>query len=262
MAQAIVGREAPGIFAGDSAAGFYNLDGFSTFAMTADIDWAPDYAIADLYGLFADAGLKLTAFATHASEELRRPPSFVEIGLHPDFTRMPEGTTPADKFRRLRDIYPDAVGTRSHRNVFGQNIAHAAAGSGLVYDASVFHWRLPYCQAQRDQWGLVRMSYCWEDGIQADMRLGWDMEHVPIEGPGLKIFNVHPAFIYLNCPDDDYRRAIVKDFPDLTQAPRSVLEPARYAGYGARSFLIDLLKQLRNSGARSLHLHEIAAAVR
>jgi hypothetical protein len=248
------------LFRADSAAKFYNLSGFTSFAMSADIDWAPDYAIEDLYYIFEAAGIKLTAFATHASPLLRNPPSFVEIGLHPDFTRMKPGQTQADKFSELLALFPGVIGTRSHRNVFGQNIAYAARQVGLTYDASVFHWRQAFCQARKDQWGLVRMAYNWEDGIQADMGMGWDQDHVPIDGPGLKIFNVHPAFIYLNCPDDDYRRKIVRDFPDLTKAPRSVLEPARYTGYGARSFLIDLLDRLRRSGATSLFLRDIAAA--
>jgi hypothetical protein len=251
-----------GLFAADPFADFYNLDGFSRYAMTADIDWAPDYAVADMLGLFAEAGVKLTCYATHRSPILRGTTPEVEVGLHPDYTRPhPEGGF-RRKLLELKDMFPDAVGVRSHRNFFGQNTAHFAAEAGLTYDSSVLLWRQPFCQIYRDQWGLYRMPYCWEDGIQADMRLPWTLDVVPMETPGLKIFNIHPIFIYLNCPDDDYRRAIVRDYPDLTQAPESVLAPQRHDGYGARRFLIDLLKTLKASGARDYRLADIISGGR
>lgn len=250
-----------GLFRNDPFREFYNLDGFTSFALTTDVDWAPDFCVEDVLELVAGAGLRVTAFATHRTGPLVRPPSFVEVGLHPDTTRPG-----ADGIRRkipdLLEIYPDARGLRAHRNFFGQNVAQLARASGLDYDASVLHWRQPFCQAEIDQYGLVRMTYNWEDGIHADRGLPWSLDWVPIAGPGLKIFNVHPIFIYLNCPDDDYRRRVVKDYPDLTSAPRSALAPCVHDGYGARRFLIDLLAELKGSGARSVWLREIASAGR
>lgn len=243
----------------DVFAPLYNLDGFTSYAMTADIDWAPDYAVADMLGIFADAGIKVTCFATHASQLLTRPGPCVEVGLHPDFTRPDPVHGFARKLTTLKEIYPDAVGTRSHRNLFGQNVANFAALAGLKYDSSVLLWRQPFCQIHKDQWGLHRLCYCWEDGIQADMRLPWTLDVVPLGTPGLKIFNVHPIFIYLNCPDDDYRRAIVKVYPDLTSAPESVLAAKRFDGYGARRFLVDLLARLKATGARDYLLREMVA---
>lgn len=247
-------------FAGDPFRSFYNLDGFTSVALTTDIDWAPDYAVEDLLLLVADAGFPITAFATHASSVFNGASSTVEIGLHPDNTRPHPEFGLRRKILDLKTMFPDARGVRAHRNFFGQNVAQMAADAALTYDASVFQWRRPYCQAFRDQYGLVRMSYNWEDGIQADMGLPWSLEHVPMDGPGLKIFNVHPIFIYLNCPDDDYRRRAVKDFPDLTRAPRDVLQPLVYPGYGARSFLVDLLRELKARGPKAYRLSEIAVA--
>lgn len=245
------------LFAQDPFVGLYNLHGFTTYAMTADIDWAPEYAIEDMLGLFAEAGIKITCFATHESRVLKRPPAKIEVGLHPDFTRPHPEHGLRRKILDLYELYPQAVGVRAHRNFFGQNSAQLAADAGLSYDSSVLLWRQPFCQVHRDQWGLYRLCYSWEDGIQADMGLPWSLDVVPTTSPGLKIFNVHPIFIYLNCPDDDYRRAIVQDYPDLPNAPRSVLAAKRYDGYGARSFLIDMLKMLKATRARDLMLREM-----
>jgi hypothetical protein len=166
---------------------YYNLGLQRSFSLTTDIDWAPDYAVEDLFGLVEAAGLSLSAFATHSSSLLKRAPKWAEIGLHPDNTRSDANHGLSRKILDLKEIYPEAVGVRAHRNFFGQNIAQFAAQAGLVYDASVFLWRRPWCQIFKDQYGLVRMCYNWEDGVQADMGLDWSIEHVPILGPGLKI---------------------------------------------------------------------------
>src|SRR5262245_27700561 len=227
--------------------------------MTADIDWAPEYAIDDMLDLFSDAGITVSCFATHASPVLKSAGRSVEIGLHPDYTRPHPEHGLIRKLDELKELFPEATGVRSHRNFFGQNTVDLAAKAGLTYDASVLLWRQPLCQIHKDQWGLYRLCYCWEDGIHADMHLPWTLDVLSMNTPGLKIFNIHPIVIYLNCPDDDYRRAIVKDYSDLTQAARSDLEAHRYDGYGARRFLIDLLARLKETRARSYTLREMVA---
>jgi hypothetical protein len=244
------------IFSNDPSSSLYNLDGFTSYAITADIDWAPDYAVADLLQIFADAGIKLTCYATHKSS-LMQDSASLEVGLHPDYTRLSRDNNFFAKLLDLKEIYPDAIGVRSHRNFFGQNTAHMAAQAGLLYDSSVLLWRRPFNQIHRDQWGLYRLTYCWEDGINSDMGLPWTIDQVPITGPGLKIFNLHPIFIYLNCNNDDHRRAIVKDYNDLTKAPEGRLSEQRFSGYGARSFIIDLLKVLKKTNARDYLVKEM-----
>jgi hypothetical protein len=244
----------------DPWADFYNLDGAKTFSLTTDIDWAPDYAVEDLLSLVETAGLPLTAFATHKSSLLSRPPDWLEVGLHPDNTRPDPVYGLSRKILDLKEMYPQAVGVRAHRNFFGQNTAQLASQANLAYDASVFLWQRPWCQIHKDQYGLVRMCYNWEDGVQADMGLDWSLNHVPIQGPGLKIFNVHPIFIYLNCPNDDYRRSVVSEWKNLQDAPVSALKSKIFQGYGARSFLIDLLAHLKKAGMQAVRLDAMAAA--
>ena len=149
------------IFGADPWVGYYNLGRFSSFALTSDVDWAPDYCIEDVLTLVSKFNFFLSVFATHRSPILLAASDRVEVGLHPDFTRPHPEHGIRRKILDLLDVYPDAKGVRAHRNFFGQNIAQLAVEAGLTYDASVFHWGRPFCQIERDQYGLVRMSYCW-----------------------------------------------------------------------------------------------------
>jgi hypothetical protein len=203
-------------------------------------------------------GLKITIFSTHASTLLSRPPAHVEVGLHPDFTRP--NTVLADKMTQLRELYPAAVGMRSHRNFFGQNIGDLAVAAGLKYDASVFLWNEPFCQAHYDYNNMLRFSYMWEDGIHLDMGLGLAWDKVNLRSPGLKILNVHPILIYLNSSTEEHRRSVTKRYHDLQHAPQSQILPEVNKGRGIATVWEEMLRWIADNGIRSHLLSEAWAA--
>lgn len=223
----------------------YNLDGLKTVLLTADVDWAPDFAIEFLLSEFEKLGLKLTLFATHDSPILRASPKWCEIGLHPDFTRVSGKEDFRGKFERLLTYYPDAVGTRSHRNLFGQNTCELAAAVGLKYDLSHTQFQVPGCQAFEDQYGLVRASYSWEDGLHCDYEMPMDISGIDFHSKGLKIFNFHPLLFYLNCTTDQDRRQAVQGVGALNQMTESALQPHVRTGRGIQNVARELLTHLK-----------------
>jgi hypothetical protein len=250
------------LFSRDPLKPYYNLEGLTDVVLTADIDWAPDYAIEHLFELIESFGFQLTVFATHRSRSLVNAPDFVEVGLHPDFTREGPDNRFSDKLRKLKDHYPDACGTRSHRNFFGQNIADMASKAGLIYDASTILWNQPLCQAHRDYNGMIRFSYMWEDGIHCDCNLPFDTGAVSLDTPGLKILNVHPILIYLNSPNDDHRRAVTRRYSDLTQAEKVGIDADIHSGAGIGTFYRRLLAELRKHGVATHKLEKLARIAR
>lgn len=248
-------------FSGDPFRAYYNLNGLETVVLTMDIDWAPDYATEVVLDLVAQAGMRITAYATHKSSLLKSSTNFVEIGLHPDNTRPDPTHRFSRKLPDLLEIFPDSVGFRCHRNFFGQNISDLAKSCGLRYDLSTFLWNQPFAQVYVDYNGLVRMSYIWEDGIHVDLGEPLDVLGVPLDSPGLKVLNVHPMLIFLNAPDDNLRRGLTKGISDLTTVPKSHFDGHVYTGYGLRDFYRDLLTELKSRGVRTVFARDVAAAV-
>ena len=246
-------------FTQDPFSCFYNLDGFSSVALTTDIDWAPDYAVEATLRLVDAAGFPITAFATHRTAVLRGLGPAVEIGLHPDNTRP----DPVHRFSRklpdLLEMYPEAKGLRCHRNFFGQNISDLATDAGLLYDASMFLWRQPFAQCYVDYNGLVKIPYTWEDGIHVDLNRPLDIAELQLDTPGLKILNVHPMLIYLNAPNDRLRRSACKGITDLAVTPEAHFSDSIFKGYGLARFFADLLSELRRRQVRPVLLRDIAA---
>ena len=123
-------------FERDPYARFYNLDRLTDVFLTCDVDWAPEFAIEAVLEAVRAHGQKLTIFATHRSDVLLGAPSWLEVGLHPDFTRQDGKSRFEERIAALKRVYPDAVGMRSHRDFFGNNIGDMAKQCGLRYDAS------------------------------------------------------------------------------------------------------------------------------
>jgi hypothetical protein len=246
-------------FADDPLADVYNLDGLTDVVLTGDVDWAPDYAVAHVLRIVEGFGLKIALYATHPSAILADPPDFLEVGLHPDFTRHPSRLSPREHMEQLKAWYPDATGMRGHRNVFGQNIADIAAALGLRYDVSSILWNQPFCQGHVDYNGMARFSYMWEDGLHLDMGMGLDWDRIGLETPGLKILNIHPILIYLNCRSDDERRAVTRRYSDLTTAPKAEIDADRYQGFGIASLWTQLLERLAKENVRAWHPRALAS---
>ena len=245
---------------GSPVSSFYNLSAPEDSVVTADIDWAPDYAVEFMLAKLEELHVPATVFATHRQRSLVDAGALVRVGLHPDPTRALAHTTATGMLQNLLDIYPEAVGLRCHRNFFGQNIAESAAAVGLRYDASHVSWQLPWAQAFVDQFGLVRFSYTWEDGLHCDFGLPLDSDVVDLETPGLKVLNIHPLLFFLNCVTDDDRRAAVRSYSDLTSAPYSELSQHVRHGWGIRDVTISLIERARRMNMRFAFLDDAADA--
>lgn len=238
-------------FKDDSFAKYYNLDGLTDVFLTCDVDWAPDFAIKRVIDIINQYGFNITFFATHDSPILKIPVNNIEVGLHPDFTRPHAHDWFDKKLRILKEIYPSAIGMRSHRNFFGQNIGDLAIREGLKYDASVFLFNEPFCQAHIDYNNLIRFSYMWEDGVHLDSNLGNDFSKVSLHTPGLKILNVHPILIYLNSSCESHRRSVTSMYSDLTIAREDDISVHVNKDFGITSLWISLLEYLSQKNVKT-----------
>ncbi len=245
-------------FNSDPLAPYYNLNGLTDVVLTCDIDWAPEYAIADVLELVESYGYKISFFATHKSELLLEQSESFEVGIHPDFTRQKSNYSFEDKIVRLLEIYPDSLGTRSHRNFFGQNISDMAKAAGLKYEASVFLWNESFCKTHIDYNSMVRFSYMWEDGIHLDTNTPREVSTINLNTPGMKILNIHPILIYLNAETDDQRREVTKRYSDLTKAPYNELKQFVNKGYGIKSFYTEILDYLKSQNVQTHLLKDLA----
>lgn len=236
---------------------YANWKGSGAVCLTFDVDFAPDYMLANVLRLLERYGARATFFATHASELLDAIASEGqhEVGLHPNL--MP-GSTQGANFDHildhLRHVYPQAVGNRFHVLAHSYRDLVALGQRSFLYDVSTLRFNCPYViPAWHPDLGMVLFTYTWEDGICENARLPMRLSSVDLDSPGMKILNFHPMNVYINGSDARARLTFMQENPDLLDCPQSVAETYRQRGDGAETVLLTLLERLARQ-RRSTHL--------
>ena len=188
----------------------------SPLCFTTDIEWAPEWAIRDLFTLADEHGVPLTPFLTHHSEYLaswfgmRDVVSSGDVGLHPNFLPgSTHGATVDEVITTTKAIWPEAVSFRSHCFYDDTRMIRRMAESGFRYDSNLFAFLQPMLAPIRTVAGTVRLPVFWEDDVHSGNQLSWDASglRAAFETPGLKIVNVHPLRVALNVPDEAFRES-------------------------------------------------------
>src|SRR5688500_9104547 len=108
------------------------------YYVTSDIDWAPEEVIDDFFTLLEQYKVKCTVFATHESSVIKNSNrNLFEIGIHPNYNNCLNGGSTITRQNVLEDIlniYPEAIGVRSHSLVQSSNLLQDFFDFGLVYD--------------------------------------------------------------------------------------------------------------------------------
>lgn len=240
------------------------------FAITIDIDWAPDFAIEEVAKTLTDHQVKCTWFVTHNSPAIQKlaQNSLFELGIHPNFFPFSShGNTEDEIIQFCFDIVPDAKCIRTHALLQSSRLLKKLREEyGLLTDASLY---LPYApniephilNFSHNSKPLTRIPYFWEDDLEsyrADKT--WEFTNNKFFGKGLKIFNFHPTFIYLNIDEmHGYERMKIEK---CSKKPLFELEKKEMAEYknegkGAATIFKKLVEFIHDSQKVSHTLSEI-----
>jgi hypothetical protein len=231
--------------------------GLFMFALTFDIDWAPDEVIADTLELLAASGVKATFFATHKSPLLEGfDRERFEVGLHPNFNPILEGSQ--EDFRRPVDAllaaFPSSRGVRSHSLVAGTQIIGYFMQAGLKYDSNIL---LPYQCGLKPFYhcsGLVRIPYFWEDDVHMAYGRPPLLADISLSPGSLHIFDFHPVHVFLNTFSESHYAAAKRYY----QEPRALLGLRNTERPGVRDLLVELLEYVRAYEVKTVRLIDVA----
>lgn len=227
----------------------------SPLCFTTDIEWAPEWAIRDLFQLADEHGVPLTPFVTHRSEYLasrfamRDVVSSGDVGLHPNFLPgSTHGATVGEVIASTKALWPEAISFRSHCFYDDTRMLRQMAQSGFRYDSNLFAFLQPMLAPLLTVAQTVRLPVFWEDDVHSGLGLPWEVGALreAFETPGLKIVNVHPVRVALNVPTEEFAESHRPLGPAAAIDGRS----QRHTGRGTRTFLEELFA-LATSGGRS-----------
>lgn len=219
-------------------------------AVTVDTDWAPAGCIRDVRSLLDEHGVDATFFSTDDDG--------VDLGgheraLHPNYlTDDPEEA----EFERLTELYPDAVGVRSHSLYTHGGLQRLYEDSPLVYESNYIMYGVEGIHPFEMINGLVQLPIYFMDDFWMSTEADVDAEQL-LEADGLKVFGFHPVHVYLNTPDHAY----YERHKDAYQDPDRLFEH-RYEGRGVRWLFREFLAALERRDERVATMREIASEYR
>jgi hypothetical protein len=108
--------------------------------------------------------------------------------------------------------------------------------------------------------GLLRFPVFWEDDVHFGKQLPFEFAALKphLDGPGMKVFNVHPLLVALNVPTADYyelSRPLYRSF-DAELWRRSV-----FNGRGVHTLLEELLQHVKTHDVRLTYLDDLFCEV-
>lgn len=221
-------------------------------AITFDIDWAPDWAVALCAEICQQKKSAATFFVTHQSEiisDLNKDPN-IELGIHPNF-QMP--SSHGKSFEEVMDyclaIVPKAESIRTH-GLFQTTSLFAKMQVKypcIKTDVSLFlpeHRNLApvFWHLDRELPPFTRIPYFWEDDISAS-NPNWNWDQNPAHHEGLRIFNFHPIHVALNTSRMDQYYALKTQLAgrDLKSITINDIRTFENRGSGTRTFLEKLV---------------------
>lgn len=230
------------------------------YALTFDIDWAPDFVILHCLELLDDARCKATFFATHSTslnqEIVNRGHN---LGIHPNFLpSSSQGDSVQAIISECLSYAPDAWCMRSHALVQSSPLLHEIFSKfpQLKLDVSIFMHRFAFAHKAKWEYDGVtfdRLLYNWEDDFQF---ASYNKDNFPELFFGeLTIFDFHPIHVFLNSTDgSEYRNLKLEQSKlPLNLLDKQVVDKYVNPGLGTQSYL----KEILSSKNRCIGLDEI-----
>ena len=212
-------------------------------AFTSDIDWAPEGVIEDILDLFMQYNVKCTFFCKHDSHALKTAnKDLIELAIHPNFNENLLGAannSPKRIITNLMNIYPEAVGVRSHSLTSNSYLQLLFQELGLLYDSNLHHPFVNKAQAYKCWTGLTRIPFHWEDDLHFYENKSYDFDFTDVHENNRLILNFHPIHVFLNTDClETYQQA--KKF---YQEPKELIKYRNKTKIGTRDVLLKQLKQ-------------------
>jgi hypothetical protein len=232
--------------------------------LTVDVDWAPDFAIDFVAETLVEHNVRATWFITHISaavSRLRAFPGVFELGIHPNFLPgSSHGETVDAVLNSCFEIVPEATSMRTHALVQSTPLLiKIMTETRIKTDVSLFLPDAPslspvnYRVNGRD---LVRIPFFWADDFEMERASpGWHLASLN-EIAGLKVFDFHPAHIYLNSSNMEAYRALKRATPKLNEVKQADADGFQNRGEGARTMFMEVVEYLKGNG-KSLLIRDI-----
>lgn len=173
------------------------------YALTFDIDWAPDYMIKKCLEMLKWKNVKATFFTTHETNLNKEIlDQGHNLGIHPNFlNNSSHGNTTKKIIENCLNFAPNAWCIRTHSLYQSSPLLYEIFSKfpQLKLDVSLFMHKAKYIQKVECKYKKIkfeRLMFNWEDDAEF-VDCCYKENDQKFFGP-ITIFNFHPIHIFLN----------------------------------------------------------------
>jgi len=220
------------------------------FVLTADQDWAPEWANEIFLEKVAKWKVPAHLFRTRPSERLddavRR--GSIEQGWHPNFLPgSSHGSTVDEVVDYCKRTFPGARTARGHCFAEDSFRMRALAKAGIIADSQNPTPCQGYLMPMVHVSGILRLPVYFEDDVAfdaVDRAFTVDVFRRTLFTPGLKILNFHPTFVGCNTPS-------LAHYTEVRGKVFGSAEPAagvRWEGRGTDNMFEEMMNEILSAG--------------
>ncbi len=238
------------------------------YALTFDIDWAPDFMIDHVSAYLIDRKLKATWFLTHDSPAVKRLLShkdLFEFGIHPNFLpNSTQGNSKEEIMDSLTNMFQDVKIVRTHALFQSTYLLRWLVNNYKIkVDVSLLLPETPNLEPHKifvdsNSNELLRVPFFWEDDIQMyNPKNDWSLNNKKFHVQGLKVFNFHPIHIFINSASMIQYESLKSKFP-INSLTRNDLESSiNNQSRGVRNFFEEVCIHIKTKQQKSYTISEI-----
>ncbi|MGC2449296.1 MAG: hypothetical protein WA477_16725 [Candidatus Sulfotelmatobacter sp.] len=229
------------------------------FVLTADQDWAPEWANEIFLQKVAQWKVPAHVFRTSPSARLDEAirNGIIEQGWHPNFLPgSSHGPTVDEVVDYCKRMFPGARTARGHCFAEDSFRMRALAKAGIIADSQNPTPCQGYLLPTIHVTGILRLPVYFEDDVAydaADHAFTVDVFRKTLFTPGLKIFNFHPTFVGCNTPS-------LAHYNEVRGKVFGSSEPAKgvhWTGRGTANMLDELMNDIHSAGYKLSSLHSV-----
>ncbi len=171
--------------------------------ITFDTDWCPDFMIEPVCDILESFNVKSTWFITNNSKILdkKKDNRLYEIGIHPNFnTGSSHGSSYDEIMTNVIKFTENPVSSRSHYLFMNKEVEEKLKKNGIKYEgSSLMNLEENIRPDERNELTIVPIY--WMDDLALQGKSALTIKDMKLDSKGLKVFDFHPVYIYLNSKD-------------------------------------------------------------
>lgn len=212
----------------------------ATVVLTADQDWAPEWAMQIFVETLQVLDCPLHLFRTNHSESLEGPRAtpLITDGWHPNFKDgSSHGKSIDDVIETMQRLFPSRTSVRAHSFVESSETWLKLRTAGMEVESHGLTDLQDHLFIQQMTSGLKRVLVYFEDDTyipQDETQLNSERLLNGLDRPGLKVLNFHPIHVAMNTPN----MAFYVENREKAYSGAPIIQRERY---GTLNLLIDVI---------------------